>query len=367
MKNNNKNKVVFVVDSLTQPRCIKRILSFANAGYECEVYGYDRKKFNCNILPEGIKVTVLGEMKDGEDYLKKLKTLRKDIRGILKTHKSENPLFYSFGFISTLLFFLRRKEYIYEISDILYGYPKFDKVLWLFKWIDKRMIKKSIVTVMTSEGFREFLGLQADNIVIQPNKVNSTLVDAVREPMSVTKNQGLVFSFVGTARYDTIYRFAEVIGTHFPQHQFHFYGQAYGGALKVCTNLSSRFPNVKYYGAYKNPEELEGIYSKINIVVACYTPNSLNERLAEPNKLYESMFFCKPIIVSDGIFLARQVKAYQCGYCLDATSDNNIIDFVNNLDADDINRISSQDSRMDPNSLVDNPSEILDKVQAYYN
>ena len=62
------NRVIFVVDSLTQPRCIKRILSFSNAGYECVVYGYDRKKFNCNVMPDTIKVTVLGEMCDGKGW-----------------------------------------------------------------------------------------------------------------------------------------------------------------------------------------------------------------------------------------------------------------------------------------------------------
>lgn len=358
-------KIVFVVDSLSQPRCIKRVLSFANAGYECVVYGYDRKKYNCNVLPDTIKITVLGEMKDGKDYIKKLGTLRKDIRRIVRIHKSEDVVFYSFGFFSTLFFFLKRKQYIYEISDILYGYPKFNKILRLLKWLDKKMINKSIVTVMTSEGFREFYGLKLDKIVVQPNKVNRSIVDVDRIPMSVKKDKGFVFSFVGAVRYETVFRFAEVIGTHFPQHQFVFYGQAYGSANDECVRLTSKYPNVKHFGAYKNPEDLESIYKNINIVIACYTPSSLNERLAEPNKLYEAMFFCKPIVVSDGIFLSRQVQSHRCGYCIDATNDQTIIDFVKGLSEDDINRISAMEAKMNPRDLVDNPNAILDKVKTY--
>ncbi len=184
--------------------------------------------------------------------------------------------------------------------------------------------------------------------------------------MSVKKGVGLVFSFVGAVRYETVFRFAEVIGTHFPQHQFVFYGQAYGSANDECERLTSKYPNVMHYGAYKNPEDLESIYKNINIVIACYTPSSLNERLAEPNKLYESMFFCKPIVVSDGIFLSRQVKTYKCGYCIDATNNQNIIEFVNGLSEEDINRISANEAQMNPRDLVDNPKAILDKVQAYY-
>lgn len=358
-------KIVFLVSSLSQPRCIKRILSFINAGYECEVYGYDRNKYNCNVLPSDVKVTVLGELNDGADYFNKLKTFRKDIKHIVKKHKNESPIYYSFGIISTVFFFLKRQKYIYEISDILYGYPRFSKVFGLLKAIDKRIIRKSVVTVMTSDGFREFFNLNLNNIVIQPNKLNRLLVPIKRVPLRLKDKEGLVFAFVGAIRYETIMRFAEVIGTHFPQHEFHFYGQASRKTMERCQSLSKAYSNVKYFGAFKNPEDLEEIYRKITIVVACYTPLSLNERLAEPNKLYESMFFCKPIIVSEGIFLSKQVEKYNCGYCIDATTEQSIISFVNNLQACEINSISEKESRINALELVDNPDEILKKVALF--
>ncbi len=363
---NSKKSIVFIVDSLSQPRCIKRIMSFANNGFDCKVYGYDRGKYTCNVLPNTIKVTILGEMKDGTDYLQKIKILKKDISRIVKDNKSRDQVFYSFGFFSTLFLYLHRKVFVYEISDILYGYPKFSKIMWLLKWLDKRMIKQSLVTVMTSEGFRKFFGLSLANIIVQPNKVSNRLLGTARSPMIITKGQGLTFSFIGAIRYETIYRFADVIGSQFPQHQFFFYGQANGNALKNCQTLTSKYSNVRYFGAYKNPEDLAQIYSKINVVVACYTPTSLNERLAEPNKLYEALFFCKPIVVSDGIFLAKQVDFYQCGFCVDATNEQSIIDFLSRLDTDAINQISSKEYQMNPYELVDNPKAILDKVYCFY-
>ncbi len=361
------NKVVFVVDSLSQPRCIKRILSFANAGYECEVFGYDRNKYNCNTLPDSIKVTVLGEMHDGKDYYKKIAVLRKDIQKIINSQQGQDPLYYSFGFFATILFFLRKKPYIYEISDILYGYPKFSKIMGLLKSLDKKLIKRSIITVMTSEGFRDFLDVHYENIVIQPNKVNAKLLNFDRYPLEVSESDGLVFSFVGAIRYDTIFKFAEIIGSMFPQHEFHFYGQASGRSLERCNNLSSKYANVKYFGAFKNPDDLDSIYKNIDVVVACYTPTSLNEKIAEPNKLYESMFFCKPIVVSDGLFLSKQVQRYQCGYCIDATVEQNIVDFVKHLSVEHINRISQKEFDMNSTELVDDPKEIIKKVQVYYN
>ena len=360
-----KRKIVFLVASLSQPRCIKRILSFANAGYECDVYGYERNKYDCNSLPSNIKVTVLGELKDGTDYFNKLKTIRNDIKIIQKQYKNDLPIYYSFSLIFTLFLFIKHQTYIYEISDILYGYPRFSKVLGLLKFIDKRIIRKSLVTVMTSDGFRDFFNLNLKNIVIQPNKLNSSLVNVGRLPLHLQDNEKIVFAFVGAVRYETIMRFAKVIGVHFPQHEFHFYGEASGITKQWCISLSTTYSNIKYFGAYKNPEDLVKIYNKITIVVACYVPSSLNERLAEPNKLYESMFFCKPIIVSDGIFLSKQVEKYGCGFCIDSTTDKSIIDFVNSLSVDRINNISENEIKISAFELIDNPKDIINKVRHY--
>lgn len=358
-------KVVFLVSSLSQPRCIKRILSFAKAGYDCEVYGYDRDKYNCNSLPSGIKVTVLGELNDGADYLRKLKTFGRDVKRIVEEHKRDSPVYYSFGIISTLFFFLKRQQYIYEISDIQYGYPRFSRVKGLLKAIDKKIIKKSIVTVMTSEGFREFFNLNLNNIIVQPNKLHPSFVTAKRKPLQLEENSSLVFGFVGAIRYDTIMRFAEVIGSHFPQHEFHFYGQASDRRMEECVRLTNTYSNVKYFGAFRNPEDLADIYEKVNVVVACYTPTSLNERLAEPNKFYESIFFCKPIIVSRGIFLSRQVEKYGCGFCIDATEVQNIIVFLKGMKVREINKISQHELQVDAQRLVDDPKELLDKLRTF--
>ena len=52
-----------------------------------------------------------------------------------------------------------------------------------------------------------------------------------------------------------------------------------------------KFPNVKLHGKFKNPSDLSVIYNKIDLNVICYDTTSINVRIAEPNKLYESIFF----------------------------------------------------------------------------
>ena len=118
-----------------------------------------------------------------------------------------------------------------------------------------------------------------------------------------------------------------------------------------------------FSGHFKNPEDLESIYNNIDVVVSCYDISTINERIAEPNKLYESMFFCKPIVVSPGIFLAKQVETFNCGFTLDASSDSKICNFLDNLNIDNLNKISNHVFRMDKESLIDNPQALFDFIK----
>lgn len=358
----SKTKIVFLVESISQPRCIKRVIAISQEGYDCVVYGYDRKKSSVNTFPSNIDVSVLGEMIDGGGYVSKFFQMKRDLSEIIKKHKSENVVYYSFGFVFSTLLYFNRCRYIYEMSDILYGYPKFDLVRPVLKCLDRNVIKKAVFTVMTSEGFKKYLAPNNNNIVLQPNKINSTLAGYKREVRYIKPSEGLKFSFVGRMRYETILSFAKVIGEYFPDHSFNFYGDSSGCMLEHCLQLEQKYNNIKYYGAYKNPEDLSSIYNNTDIVVSCYTTDFLNEKLAEPNKLYEALFFCKPIIVSDGIFLADQVRKYGCGYCIDATTFSSIKSFVDSLVVEEINNIVDRESKISEDEIIDSIYNISSRL-----
>ena len=88
--------------------------------------------------------------------------------------------------------------------------------------------------------------------------------------------------------------------------------------------------------------------------MTCYETENLNERIAEPNKLYEALFFCKPIIVSTGTFLSKQVENYQCGYAINAYEDKEIIKLINSFTTEELNNISLQERALATNDLVNN-------------
>lgn len=352
--------IVFVAGTLSQPRIIRRIESFYNRGYDIKVYGYDRGVYTINKLPQDIDVYTLGEMTDGSNYFKRLFQVRRDVKKLVK-QEGKSVVYYAFGFVEA--FFLKNNgvSYVYEISDIFYGYKRFDLIRPLLKFIDVSLVKKSVCTVVTSQGFVDYLFKEApSNIVNLPNKLNTYFANVSRVQSNVSKEH-LVFSFIGAIRYpNTVLRFAKVIGENYPNHEFHFYGDSV--LVKRFEEELSSFQNVTFFGPYRNPQDLKEIYSKIDVVVACYETESLNERIAEPNKLYEAIFFNKPIIVSTNSFVGQRVKELNCGLVIDAYSEEAIMYAIDSLTPEKIKEFSYNNACIDSESLIDSPGLLFNKL-----
>lgn len=351
-------KIIFLVSSLSQPRCIRRIESIAALGYDVIVYGYDRKQYNCNVLSKDIECYVLGELQKGEGYFSKFLTIRKDVKKIIAKHKEEDCLYYSFGYFESLFLRLNNVPYAYEISDIAYGTPRFDKVRPFMKLIDRNLVKNAKFTLLTSEGFKDFLDQKKANYIIQPNKVNRKIYNVKRSFLNLKDNH-IVFSFVGSIRYVSMMRFAEVIGKYFPQHEFHFHGVANVISTQNKLNeLTSKYSNIKLFGAFKNPDDFERIYNTVDVVVTTYGSESLNETILDPNKLYEGILFCKPLIVTEGTFLAKQVEKYNCGIAIDSSTEDSIRNAIDKISIESINKFSLNESKIDRDFAFDNIDEL---------
>lgn len=346
-------KIVFLVSSLSQPRAIRRVESITALGIEVIVYGYDRGQYNCNTFSPNIKVNVLGEMSKGGGYLEKVKQIKNDISHIVATHKTENCLYYSFGFIET--FYLKKAgvPYAYEISDIAYSGGTLGKIRSLLKMVDKGLVKHSVFTLMTSEGFKKYLNVKDAKVIIQPNKVNRKLFGCKRNVLNKKDNK-YIFSFVGSIRYEPILMFAKVVGERFPQHEFHFYGVANVEATKrTLDELTEEYPNVKLFGAFKNPDDFESIYNKVDIVVTTYG-KTFNELILDPNKLYEGILFCRPLIATSETFLAKQIERYHCGWSIDSSTEDSIASFVSSLTPSMINTVSEIEKQIPDDFAYDN-------------
>ena len=342
-------KIVFVVPSINDSHCKNRILEFQERGYNVEVMGFSRagQKTSKN-LPYGVRE--LGELQD-ENYIRRIAlyiSTFKRIKGNIDL--SDDVVFYLNGLDIAMFFhyFNPGARYIYEECDLTHTYLR--RLKAPLEWVDKRIIKHSLLTITTSQGFIDYhwKGVKPENVVLVENKLNPTIMDYPVMGMREFSPNQLSIGFVGGPRFDSVYNFIDVFCRHFPSSVFH----VYGGPIPAQFESLKQYPNCIFHGFFKNPVDLPSIYASIDIVLATYDTKFENVKYAEPNKIYESIFFETPIIVSSGTFLASKVKKLGIGYDIDPLDENEIVDFIKSLTKQSVEEKKQHAKNIDKESTL---------------
>ena len=359
--------IVFIALQLSQPRCIKRIQAIYESGFQFKVYGFDSGLYNESLktLPFPVERIVKRDKTQGK--LTKIKSFIFHIKQILKEN-SKDDLYYFFGYeIASLAWLLGCKKYIYEEADVTAARVKNGFVRRLMLGLDRRIIKRSYRTVLTSGGFVSYIfpkGKPIGKFIMLPNKL-SPYFDEEKKQMVQSSNidvNHIRFGFIGLIRYpNTIVRFAKVVGREFPQHEFHFWGDT--EREDFIDDETKAYGNVFFHGRFRNPDDLMGIYEQTDLSVVCYDTASGNVRIAEPNKIYESVFFETPIVVSSGTFLAERVRELGIGYDIDASKDHTIVEFIKSIDSLDLNAKVSNMKVIPWQDVVDDPTELINAIR----
>ena len=325
-------KIIIITSNIQLPRVVRRINEFVDRGYDSEVYYFNRTEFVNKSDKIKAPLHQLGEVSCApSSYLKRIPTQYSNIRRVVRMYQGKDVVFYLFGIDIAILFPYRNKDirYIYEESDLRHTYINNKVAVSFFEYFDKKIIKNSSLTVYTSEGFVKyhFGNMIPSNTVFITNRLTPSIRKFKLEGNSAVNLQKLKIGFVGAPRYKAVCNFVRVYCENYPQHEFHFYGAPIEDNLEVL----KKYRNCYFHGAFSNPQDLPSIYGNLNFVLATYDTDFENVRYAEPNKLYESMYFEVPIIVSSGTFLAEKVKKLGIGYEIDAYKDQEIIDFIESI------------------------------------
>lgn len=362
-------KIIIISPSITATHIIKRVIALHQAGFVLEVFAFNRGDGVGGNYPQDVKVTDLGMVPNGTGYFGKFFRAVSKLRKIFDSYQKEDCMYFVCSFdlaLITLLF--SRKKYFYQISDLVYGYFPTSLIRSFFKIIDRIIIKRSIATVVTSEGFIKYLGSKgnADKFVYQPNNLPKEALDKPVEKSIYSTNSHFVFSFIGFVRADSVLLFAKTIGEYFPDYSFHFYGKAMN--VTAVNDLIKEYPNIHYFGPYKYPNDLQDIYEKVDLVVSCYDVKSLNVRLAEPNKLFESIYYGKPIIVSSHTFVSEKVNSMGVGFAVDASNIESIKEFIAGLTFTEIKKRIDKINLIPKTSMIDDGAkELLKKIEVNIN
>lgn len=343
-----RRKVVFILASLSDSHFKNRIVEFMDHQIDVDVYGFERTSHKTpKELPYHFEV--LG-MLHNESYINRVKLYLKCFRLLGKNYNGQKVVFYLCGLDIAMFFhFINPSfDYIYEECDLVHTY--LGKAKYVLEWIDEKIIKKSLLTITTSEGFIKyhFGNKRPQNVLLIENKLNPAVRECSLKDKRPFSLDSLSIGFVGAPRFDSVYNFIDVFCKICPNQTFH----VYGGPIIQQFEPLKKYKNCVFHGFFKNPTDLPDIYANIDLVVATYDTRFENVRYAEPNKIYEAIYFETPIVVSSGTFLAEKVKRLGIGYDIDALNNEDVINFINKLTEESIRDKISNIQKIDKNETL---------------
>ncbi|SHN06865.1 hypothetical protein SAMN04488057_10629 [Cyclobacterium lianum] len=314
-----ESEILVLVQSIEQPRVIKRIIELTEIYNKVYILGFSRsfyRDINSSLFANYSSIEIL--------KLKSIPNRNFFFRVVYYFYflfllnfqfKKFNNI-YCFGLDSRLLvFFSNNSKVIYEISDISWLY--FSRPFkFFFSKLDYFLANLSYKVVFTSTGFYEsyYSHLPLQRVLIKENRFRS--FNKV-QPILKLKSDVVRVAYVGAFRYTDIIKILINYFKNNPEKELRFYGDGYEDVVNFIKKHSEKYPNIYFFGPFKNPDHLEKIYSQNNINFVAYDNSLDNEKVAMPNKFYESGFFNIPIVVSKGTYVAQRVQEVKLGWCIE--------------------------------------------------
>ena len=133
------------------------------------------------------------------------------------------------------------------------------------------------------------------------------------------------------------------------------------------TMISSR-KNIAFFGRYRSPEDLPGIYAGLDAVWSGdFMEAGLNSTWLLPNRIYEGGYYCVPPIASAGTETALWIARHNCGFVLEEPLSQTLPALVADLlqDASHLSQYSAALEALPEETFIQPPgflSQIIDPV-----
>ncbi len=213
-----------------------------------------------------------------------------------------------------LSFFLRKflknnnKDYIIDIRD----YHKLAKLKGV-----SSVFKRAKFLVLSSPGYGNLFNGNYKYVINHNNNLTNLNRNISQSNENKNENKKIKISFIGATRDLEIN--LQLIKSLKNNEMFDI---AYFGDGIVNENIytyvkDENINNVELYGRYEKSVE-EKLYEQSDLINALRFNDSINNHVALPNRLYDSAFYNKPLLVYEGTMLANIVTKYKLGLVINS-------------------------------------------------
>lgn len=322
--------VVFLLSHVPNPRMNKRI-DIAKAIGTTALICVRRKSSNIwEPYHLDIENTIFDmDMPDSSSILSRIKySILYATKAIRKLQKQRASCIYTEGLdcllIGILYSIFHDTKIIYEVADLRKIFIEEAKTIGqsikniVFKFIEKVLLKKVQLVVLTSDMFYEkhYKNLITnDKVLFIPNMPDLSVFESY-----IRKETGnFTVGFIGGIRYlkqmKLLVDAAESLNL-----SILFAGA--GGTQDEYIEIKQycyKKQFVDFFGKYNYNNDIAKLYAKVNCVYAVYDADDSNVRIALPNKLYEAIYCELPIIVAKETYLAEIVEKWGVGVAVSHT------------------------------------------------
>lgn len=319
---------------LSHPITATRIAMLESQGFAVEIVGFERPGFYGRLPAQ--QYTVLGRLRDGS-YPMRLPALLRSL-GRLRSAMRRNELIYVNGvdvaFAAVISGVFLGKPIVREVPDLETVLVASGIKGRLYRWIDKCIESRCGLLVLTTSGYeiyyREWLRIETPSIVVE-NKVEPSLVAAWQSALQASAPRQ------DTARQDTdgtpspgrplrLGWFAQIRDPWSLDLVEHLVAEAGDGfkvviAGVIASNIRDfdqfleRNPTVEYLGRYRHPVDLQGLYARVDLQLACYSPE-LPDGWSQSCRFYDACAMRTPLVVRAGTADALRVRRHGLGIVL---------------------------------------------------
>ncbi|MFK7892192.1 MAG: hypothetical protein AB8B63_15350 [Granulosicoccus sp.] len=239
---------------------------------------------------------------------------------------------------------LKKKVHILEVGDVRHLQTRAGAVGKVYRLIDRILTSRVQLLVVTAEGFldqyyRKWLGTKTPGIVIE-NKVERTFFDSIAQPSTISpKNERpITIGYFGLMQSPWSWRVLKKIAKDNPD-TFAVVLAGYPIRFDDIEEVCEQYKNISYTGTYQSPEDLEKLYTSVDLAWGCYSPfgnNDWNLMWARPNRFYEACAFHTPLISRKESTDGKYVSKLDIGYAVSETDDDTAAQNISRITRSDI-------------------------------
>lgn len=250
-----------------------------------------------------------------------------------------------------------KNKYIFDIRDYSYEYNR------IFYWLEKKIIKYSYFTSISSEGFKVFLPKEFDYVKVH----NFNSIDTKYTKYFTKKNKDQVINLVwmGAVRYFN--HQVKIIDQLKNDSRFNMIYHGSGADLedyiKHCNVNKVR--NITFTGEYNNEQKHE-LIAEADIINNSYMTDKIMEvQYAISNKYYDGVVYKVPQLVEINTYKYNKVIDKGLGIGISPEDDNfadKLYNYYHNIDQEKFN----ENCRDALNEIIKEDEQYIKSVMNFF-